>query len=209
MFVWHIVFDTPARHGFTYHSVKTAGEFNRFHSNCDSAVVLGHGGLTEVEGYEPEALRAAWSDARATVGLKDARNLTASEHELISRELSRRDPEWVMTGKVPEVTYDEKINLKLIRKHEHELASIIANYGIKIHFKPDELQYFDASKGAMQTIGFTDASKGIELKTLLSASSPNTVFAHIRNAVKSKTLNCLSCGTVSQAQSVMPSLSKL
>lgn len=73
-----------ASRGFVYHSAKTAGEFNRFHSNCDCAVVPGVPSVTEIEGYNPDELFDRWQKAREEVGLGKKSQLTSADHQAIS-----------------------------------------------------------------------------------------------------------------------------
>lgn len=87
-----------ASRGFVYHSAKTAGEFNRFHSNCDCAVVPGYENSTQVEGYHPGELLSAWNEARESAGLKSTHSLKSNHHELISEELRKLHPDWIEEG---------------------------------------------------------------------------------------------------------------
>ena len=56
-----------ASRGFVYASRETAGEFSRFHNDCDCRVVAGYDGL-KVAGYDPDGLRARYRACRDAIG---------------------------------------------------------------------------------------------------------------------------------------------
>lgn len=52
-----------ASRGFVYLTEESAGEFNKFHRNCDCRIVPGYEGA-EVEGYDPDALYEQWRESQ-------------------------------------------------------------------------------------------------------------------------------------------------
>lgn len=51
-----------ASRGFVYSTAKAAGELNHYHRSCDCKVVAGFDGVTEIEGYDPDAYYTLWRE---------------------------------------------------------------------------------------------------------------------------------------------------
>jgi hypothetical protein len=54
-----------ASRGFVYHSAASAGQMNHYHADCDCQPVPDWSGDPRLEGYEPAALYAQYSQARS------------------------------------------------------------------------------------------------------------------------------------------------
>lgn len=75
-----------ASRGFVYHTSKTAGEMNHYHRSCDCKVVVGFDGLTEVEGYDPDALLDIYYEARSRLGGSPSPSRISREIEKVLAE---------------------------------------------------------------------------------------------------------------------------
>lgn len=75
-----------ASRGFVYHSRETAGEFDHYHRSCDCKVIGDLDELTEVEGYDPDALYDLYSEARSRLGEYPAANEISQEIERVLAE---------------------------------------------------------------------------------------------------------------------------
>lgn len=75
-----------ASRGFVYHTSKTAGEMNHYHRSCDCKVVAGFDGLTEVEGYDPDALLDLYYEARSRLGGSPSPSRISREIEKVLAE---------------------------------------------------------------------------------------------------------------------------
>lgn len=207
-----------AGRGFVYHSSKKAGNLDHYHPGCDCRVApsfdsvevwTDRGGYrrlpaTEFEGYDPDVMHRGYSDCVATIfdGRAISREKLLQTDEdttrAILREMDTRDPEWLRTGKVPEVEYDSpdteawKTATKQRRKdhaQELETAKRLSKHGIKCVFVIDEKTV--DKNGMKQTIGYADLEGGKELKSLREASSYNTIDSAIKNTGKKKDARCL------------------
>ena len=171
-----------ASRGFEYWSAESAGANDHWHAHCECLVVPGFDGITVIEGYDKDALYDAWRDAQRTVGAPFSGK--ASYGSAVTRELERRDPAWIRTGKVPKITYEgEKLRANIIKNYPHQIrtAERLAQHGYQYYFQTDEFH----SGG--KTIGLADgfiSGKGWEIKTLQSASKESTIDSHLRNAAE-------------------------
>lgn len=100
-------------------------------------------------------------------------------------EMNRRDREWMRTGKKLELGYDSEETLakKTANKTEREnhalelrTASKLRKNGYATEFWDDEIVMEDGS-----VLGRADLSSGIEIKTVYTASSANTIGKHLAN----------------------------
>lgn len=120
-----------ASRGFVYASRESAGEFNKFHDDCNCRIVAGMPG-TEVEGYDPDGMYDRYNECRKalTCGLtgeddpiwRDWNKLTPDEQAAyadekgveaydnyvmrrIVSEMRTRDKQWLYDGTPPEIDY--------------------------------------------------------------------------------------------------------
>ncbi|GEM_PF-5371313 len=148
-----------ASRGFVYASRESAGEFNKFHDDCNCRIVAGMPG-TEVEGYDPDGMYDRYNECRKalTCGLtgeddpiwRDWNKLTPDEQAAyadekgvdaynnyvmrrIVSEMRTRDRQWLYDGTPPE--YEIEIGAKPSNK-EIDTANRIAEHGFKSRFRP-------------------------------------------------------------------------
>ncbi|MDR0514628.1 MAG: hypothetical protein LBG81_05650 [Coriobacteriaceae bacterium] len=90
-----------ASRGFVYRSQASAGGLGGWHSHCNCQVIASND--TDnllLEGYDPDRLYEAYTDAAATIGSTDPKR--------IGKELELRTVEWIRFGQPAEVEYDKK-----------------------------------------------------------------------------------------------------
>jgi hypothetical protein len=137
-----------------------------------------------LDGGEVEAMLAAVQKARDTVvgidRMEGRPSLDVSGKDVVS-ELGRRNRDWLLTGKVPEVDTSVVVEKTGIcpQKHEIDTAERLAKAGFNANFQVD----FRYEKDGNVTIGLPDLDDGTELKSLLVASSANaSIDRHLRSA---------------------------
>lgn len=180
-----------ASRGAVYHSRKTAGEWGRFHRGCDCKVVPSFEGDPDaelVQGVKPRELyeRIVLMERQTGLSFADSK---------VSRKLSDfialHDRDWLLTGKVSEVGYeDEATQAKKLKDKDHPAEVRVANrlrvHGLRTVFVDDEVSEFDNAKGIEQLVGLPDLDTGLEIKNVSSAKSENTISKHIGNAKKKR-----------------------
>lgn len=192
--------------GFVYSSARTAKLSRHAHCRCSTAVDFDANNLS-LEGYDPSAMLDAYQDCRAAVESQAKRDWAAMSPEQrkayadatpkrrgaydrflrnkIAGEMARRDREWLRTGKVPEVGYEtESLRSEIERKRpwEKRTAERLSSHGVLSLFQIDEREYIDDKTGLKQKVGLPDLFGGIEIKTLGSAASRNTINGYLKNA---------------------------
>lgn len=198
-----------ASRGFVYKSMEDAGfagllAFNRFHDHCDCRVYAETDGLS-IEDYDPDAYYDRYRLCRSAVDYRyerngevysaielayDAKDIAYKENHdfnefvmsMIVSEMDMRDREWLYSGAVPMVGYndgDVEAKKKGSKDHEAELSTAerLSAIGLRCVFKEDEVRLPDGTNK-----GLADLVGGIEIKTLNGCSSENTVLAHLKNA---------------------------
>lgn len=83
-----------ASRGFVYASARSAGELDHYHRSCDCKVVPGFPGVTEVEGYDPDALLDLYSEARSRLGGSPSTSRISREIEKVRSERDGGDSIW-------------------------------------------------------------------------------------------------------------------
>lgn len=126
-----------ASRGFVYATRESAGEFTRFHDDCDCRIVAGMQGM-EVEGYDPDGLYDRYARCVMAINgdtlsssngriFEDWDRLTPEEQaewgkkakngkdafnnyfeHRVCREMDTRDREWLWSGTEPEIDYSKK-----------------------------------------------------------------------------------------------------
>lgn len=86
-----------ASYGFRLVTEKRVDEIGRVHPNCNCRCVPGVEGKTTVEGYEPDGMAERREMCAETIGTHD--------DEALKKEVETRDPQWLLTGKLPEQDY--------------------------------------------------------------------------------------------------------
>ena len=180
-----------ASRGAVYHSRKTAGEWRHFHRGCDCKVVPSFEGDPDaelVQGVKPRELyeRIVLMERRTGLSFADSK---ASRK--LSDFMALHDRDWLLTGKVPEVGYeDEATQAKKLKDKDHPAEVRVANrlrvHGLRTVFVDDEVSEFDNAKGIEQLVGLPDLDTGLEIKNVSSAKSENTISKHIGNAKKKR-----------------------
>lgn len=142
-----------ASRGFVYASRESAGQFKKYHDECNCRIVAGMPG-TEVEGYDPEGMYDRYKACRdaithGEVGDKnpiwrDWSRLSAEEQESyaeptggdaynnylvhrIVQEMSTRDRQWLYDGTIPEVHHSNDWT-----DAEKLSADILGSIGFKV-----------------------------------------------------------------------------
>lgn len=104
-----------------------------------------------------------------SLGIKvvDGKATNTADKKLLFSELKLRDRQWLLTGKPPEVDYENELAKKNAHGHEIEQAKRLSKQGIKCTFQVD-YEVDEKTKGTarQKTIGKTDLVNGIELKSL-------------------------------------------
>lgn len=96
-----------ASRGFVYRSKESAGQDVKFHDNCDCRIELGIEGVTRIEGYNVDAYRQAYYDARDAcgIGTGDGERDNKAERDAVCREIELRAREWCWDGTAPAVDW--------------------------------------------------------------------------------------------------------
>ena len=148
-----------ASRGFVYASKESAGQFKRFHDDCDCRIVAGMPGTT-VEGYTPEEMYDRYKQCRdaitnGEVGSKnpvwrDWEQLTPEEQNQyaddtggdpynnylahrISQEMDTRDRQWLYDGSIPQFELEDGAEPS---SREKDTAKRLAEHGYKSRFRP-------------------------------------------------------------------------
>ena len=182
-----------ASRGAVYHSRKTAGEWGRFHRGCDCKVVPSFEGDPDaelVQGVKPRELYERIVLMERQTGLSFA-DCKASRK--LSDFIALHDRDWLLTGKVSEVGYeDEATQAKKLKDKDHPAEVRVADrlrvHGLRTVFVDDEVSEFDNAKGIEQLVGLPDLDTGLEIKNVSSAKSENTISKHIGTAKKKRGL---------------------
>ena len=180
-----------ASRGAVYHSRKTAGEWGRFHRGCDCKVVPSFEGDPDaelVQGVKPRELYERIVLMERQTGLSFADSKASRK---LSDFIALHDRDWLLTGKVPEVGYeDEATQAKKLKDKDHPAEVRVADrlrvHGLRTVFVDDEVSEFDNAKGIEQLVGLPDLDTGLEIKNVSSAKSENTISKHIGNAKKKR-----------------------
>lgn len=175
-----------ASRGFVYHSEAKARGAHGVHQHCDCIVMPGVNGRTEIEGYNWRDMQDRWLECQATAGVRDGETFDGRHATL--REVATRDPRWLFTGDVPEITFESE-DLRRLKetdyRHEIETAERLRQFGVACDFAEDEIAEIDSNgKKTGRVVGYADLANGFELKTTKSASSYNTINCHLKNASK-------------------------
>lgn len=203
-----------------YASRESAGQLGQYHDNCNCRIVAGMPG-TEVDGYDPEGMYDRYLQCRNSIthGESGSRNPVWRDWERLSheeqasyaeptggdaynnyiahrivQEMSTRDRQWLYGGTVPKITYEsEELKTKIEKEHPHEIrtANRLCEHGIRTDFVVDEALIVDPTTGRDRKIGLADFENDYEIKTLLEASSFNTVDGYIKNASRKKNIVAL------------------
>ncbi|WP_417304949.1 hypothetical protein [Ellagibacter isourolithinifaciens] len=180
-----------ASRGAVYHSRKTAGEWGRFHRGCDCKVVPSFEGDPDaelVQGVKPRELYERIVLMERQTGLSFADSKASRK---LSDFIALHDRDWLLTGKVSEVGYeDEATQAKKLKDKDHPAEVRVADrlrvHGLRTVFVDDEVSEFDSEKGIEQLVGLPDLDTGLEIKNVSSAKSENTISKHIGNAKKKR-----------------------
>ncbi len=180
-----------ASRGAVYHTRKTAGEWKHFHRGCDCKVVPSFEGDPDaelVQGVKPRELyeRIVLMERQTGFSFADSK---ASRK--LSDFIALHDRDWLLTGKVSEVGYeDESTQAKKLKDKDHPAEVRVADrlrvHGLRTVFVDDEVSEFDNAKGIEQLVGLPDLDTGLEIKNVSSAKSENTISKHIGNAKKKR-----------------------
>ena len=180
-----------ASRGAVYHSRKTAGEWRHFHRGCDCKVVPSFEGDPDaelVQGVKPRELYERIVLMERQTGLSFADSKASRK---LSDFIALHDRDWLLTGKVSEVGYeDEATQAKKLKDKDHPAEVRVADrlrvHGLRTVFVDDEVSEFDNAKGIEQLVGLPDLDTGLEIKNVSSAKSENTISKHIGNAKKKR-----------------------
>ena len=140
------------------------------HSNCDCRIVPQWGG-DSVDGYDPDEMYGRYNVCLDAIG--------------------GRDPEWFMTGKVPDVLFSTNQVKGRVSEAELRTASRLAAHGIKPMFIQD-YEWVVGEGGRKRKVGFPDLENGIEIKTLGSSGSAfGAMGNYLENSAKKKGIKCV------------------
>lgn len=182
-----------ASRGAVYHSRKTAGEWGRFHRGCDCKVVPSFEGDPDaelVQGVKPRELYERIVLMERQTGLSFADSKASRK---LSDFIALHDRDWLLTGKVSEVGYEDEVTqAKKLKDKDHPAEVRVANrlrgHGFRTVFVDDEVSVPDEETGRLQIVGLPDLDTGLEIKNVSSAKSENTISKHIGTAKKKRGL---------------------
>ena len=182
-----------ASRGAVYHSRKTAGEWGRFHRGCDCKVVPSFEGDPDaelVQGVKPRELYERIVLMERQTGLSFADSKASRK---LSDFIALHDRDWLLTGKVSEVGYEDEVaQAKKLKDKDHPAEVRVANrlrgHGFRTVFVDDEVSVPDEETGRLQIVGLPDLDTGLEIKNVSSAKSENTISKHIGTAKKKRGL---------------------
>lgn len=120
-----------------------------------------------------------------SLGIKvvDGKATNAADKKLLFSELKLRDRQWLLTGKPPEVDYENELAEKNAYDHEIEQAKRLSKQGIKCTFQVD----YEVCEATGNLIGKPDLSNGIELKSLANTSNlERRIKKSLHNAKRKK-----------------------
>ncbi|MDD7583844.1 MAG: hypothetical protein PUJ78_03265 [Coriobacteriaceae bacterium] len=175
-----------ATRGAVYHTRASAGEMGQCHSRCDCKIVPGFDGDHKfdelVEGWRPREALARLSEIERETGCKvDGKDWKANE--TVTESMLLRDEDWLYYGKTPKIEYaDDSVRAKKSRnrteREQHALecrtAEKLNRLGFRTVFQNDEI-VDDTGK----VIGLPDLENGIEIKTVYTAASENSINRHV------------------------------
>ena len=182
-----------ASRGAVYHTRKTAGEWRHFHRGCDCKVVPSFEGDPDaelVQGVKPRELYERIVLMERQTGLSFADSKASRK---LSDFMALHDRDWLLTGKVPEVGYEDEVTqAKKLKDKDHPAEVRVANrlrvHGFRTVFVDDEVSVPDEETGRLQIVGLPDLDTGLEIKNVSSAKSENTISKHIGTAKKKRGL---------------------
>ncbi|MEE0044155.1 hypothetical protein [Ellagibacter isourolithinifaciens] len=182
-----------ASRGAVYHTRKTAGEWRHFHRGCDCKVVPSFEGDPDaelVQGVKPRELYERIVLMERQTGLSFADSKASRK---LSDFIALHDRDWLLTGKVSEVGYeDEATQAKKLKDKDHPAEVRVANrlrvHGFRTVFVDDEVSVPDEETGRLQIVGLPDLDTGLEIKNVSSAKSENTISKYIGTAKKKRGL---------------------
>lgn len=162
-----------ASRGAVYHTRKTAGEWRHFHRGCDCKVVPSFEGDPDaelVQGVKPRELYERIVLMERQTGLSFADSKASRK---LSDFIALHDRDWLLTGKVPEVGYeDEATQAKKLKDKDHPAEVRVANrlrvHGFRTVFVDDEVSVPDEETGRLQIVGLPDLDTGLEIKDDMS-----------------------------------------
>ena len=134
-----------ASRGAVYHTRKTAGEWRHFHRGCDCKVVPSFEGDPDaelVQGVKPRELyeRIVLMERQTGFSFADSK---ASRK--LSDFIALHDRDWLLTGKVSEVGYEDEVTqAKKLKDKDHPAEVRVANrlrvHGLRTVFVDDEVR---------------------------------------------------------------------
>lgn len=148
-----------ASRGAVYHTRKTAGEWRHFHRGCDCKVVPSFEDDPDaelVQGVKPRELyeRIVLMERQTGFSFADSK---ASRK--LSDFMALHDRDWLLTGKVPEVGYeDEATQAKKLKDKDHPAEVRVANrlrvHGLRTVFVDDEVRSRMKKRGVSKSSGY-------------------------------------------------------
>ena len=148
-----------ASRGAVYHTRKTASEWRHFHRGCDCKVVPSFEDDPDaelVQGVMPRELyeRIVLMERQTGFSFADSK---ASRK--LSDFMALHDRDWLLTGKVPEVGYeDEAPQAKKLKDKDHPAEVRVANrlrvHGLRTVFVDDEVRSRMKKRGVSKSSGY-------------------------------------------------------
>ena len=182
-----------ASRGAVYHTRKTAGEFKHFHRNCDCKVVPSFEGDPDaelVQGVKPRELYERIVLTERQTGLSFADSKASRK---LSDFIALHNRDWLLTGKVSEVGYEDEVTqAKKLKDKDHPAEVRVADrlrvHGFRTVFVDDEVSVPDEETGRLQIVGLPDLDTGLEIKNVSSAKSESAISKHIGTVKKKRGL---------------------
>lgn len=179
--------------GFDCRSEMTASAGS--HEHCDCIIVPRVDGVTEIDGYDPDAMRRRWTECADAIGGEKAIRgefdaLSKSElsaikgrnreqkwvryrNHKVNQEVETRDNGWLYRGECPKPTFAiPKIEKSVTKDNPWEGRSVdrLAMLGFRQDFQFDYYYYRD-DDGVKRRRGLPDLANGIEIETPLTSKT--------------------------------------
>ena len=148
-----------ASRGAVYHTRKTAGEWRHFHRGCDCKVVPSFEGDPDaelVQGVKPRELYERIVLMERQTGLSFADSKASRK---LSDFIALHDRDWLLTGKVSEVGYEDEVTqAKKLKDKDHPAEVRVANrlrvHGLRTVFVDDEVRSRMKKRGVSKSSGY-------------------------------------------------------
>lgn len=196
-----------ASRGWEYKSEESAGGGDhRYHPHCDCMIIPSWGKI-KLKDYDPDVYYQQYKACAQTV----SRLTTKEEYDKYVNtfvpqfagqkplkyarwkqnvelaEMRWRDKQWLNTGISSSIRFISKeVEKDKILKNPQEIRTGVrlSKNGVDVVFKKDTKDIYDEKTGRVRPVGLADLMQGIEIKTLSTTASRNTIESHLKSTSK-------------------------